>query len=257
MLPALIFSLALVLFAFEVYAPRWDARAQFDLDARSLRIAKNVMLAGINVVVAKGFMTVAAGAASLYALPWRPAWLTSGPQALAFDLILFDLWIYAWHRVVHAVPFTWRFHQVHHQDEIVDVTTAVRFHPGDILLSYLSRGTAAVVLAIPAYHAFLFEALTVAAAIFHHANVRLPRTAERILGLVLVTPAAHHVHHHPSRTIHDSNYGTIFSIWDRLFGTRVEGPSSEFTPGLDGRPDEGMLGLLVTPLRSGKRTARP
>lgn len=224
------------------------------------RVTKNLVLAALNAALRSVLLLPIAGLAARYALPLRPAWMT-GSAGLAADLVALDLWIYAWHRVVHAWPFAWRFHQVHHLDERMDVTTAMRFHAGDFVLSGVSRAVVILVLAVPLEHAFVFEVATAAASIFHHGNIRLPAWLDRALSSIIVTPSFHRIHHHPDRAIHDANYATLLSAWDRLFGTRVANPRVDDVPvGLRGISDEDVIGLLALPFRSGgerQRTGRP
>lgn len=165
---AVIGLLILVLFLCERAFPYWTAPTEQGRDARHrlFRMAKNLAIGGINFASAPVVAAAATQLAGRHALAWRPVWL-GGWAGFAFDMVLLDLWIYAWHRAVHAWSFTWRFHQVHHQDEALDVTTAVRFHPGDVFLSSISRASVILLFGIPLRHVFLFEATTVVISAFH------------------------------------------------------------------------------------------
>ena len=258
MLPALICSFALVLLVLELRVP--FRRPGGTASERLSRIAKNLGLAGLGAVVGRLLSIALAAVVARYGPVRRPAEL-SGDLGLAFDFVVLDLWIYGWHRVVHAWPLAWRFHQVHHLDQQVDMTTALRFHAGDVALSTVSRASVVLAIGVPLYHVFLFEAATVVASLFHHANVRLPPSVDRALSLVIVTPDFHRVHHNPLRDVHDSNYATILTVWDRVFGSclsrgaRVSlAADADALPGLVGRTDEGALALLAMPFREHGRS---
>jgi len=143
-----------------------------------------------------------------------PVWLEF---VVAF--LLLDLIIYAQHRITHRVPFLWRMHKVHHADPDFDITTAARFHPFEIVLSMLYKMSCVVLIGPAVLAVFLFEVIFNAATIFTHANVGLPPKIDRIVRLVFVTPDMHRIHHSVHRAESDSNYGTLLSVWDRLFGS--------------------------------------
>ena len=192
-------------------------------------------------------LTVAAAA---NALSWRPAWW-SGAAGLAADLVLLDLLIYWWHRANHELPLLWRFHVVHHLDRTLDTTSAIRFHFGEVLLSALARAAAIVLLALPLASVLIFETLLLAAAIFHHSNLRLPAGIEAALSRLVITPSIHWVHHRPRRADTDANYGTVFSFWDRLFGTRSPTRRRPDQPiGAEGQPELALPALLLRPFRA-------
>ena len=164
-----------------------------------------------------------------------------------------DLSFYAAHRSWHAFPRLWRFHAVHHSDPAVDVTTTIRQHPVESLLRYAAMGAMAIAIG-PSPAAFACYRVTSALNGFlEHANIRAPRWLDRLLSLVTTWPHMHKVHH--SRLVEqtDTNYGNLFSVWDRLFGTFT--PSSEGTTiayGLDGFDDPALqttTGLLALPVR--------
>lgn len=131
-------------------------------------------------------------------------------------LVLFDLWMYLWHRANHRIPLLWRFHRVHHSDPAMDSTTALRFHPGEILLSNLANCLVIILLGMSLGVLVLYKTLMVAVILFHHSNVDVPVGLDRALRAILVPPSMHRVHHSELRQETDSNYGTIFSWWDRL-----------------------------------------
>jgi sterol desaturase/sphingolipid hydroxylase (fatty acid hydroxylase superfamily) len=151
------------------------------------------------------------GLLSLVSLP--------GPAAASLGLLLLDASMYGWHRLNHSVGFLWRFHQVHHVDRDLDVTTALRFHPGELLLSVPFRALQALLIAPSPGLALGHELATQVATAFHHANVRLPERLERGLNLLIVTPRMHQIHHSIVQRETDSNWSVIFSLWDRLART--------------------------------------
>jgi sterol desaturase/sphingolipid hydroxylase (fatty acid hydroxylase superfamily) len=135
------------------------------------------------------------------------------------SIVLLDLAIYAQHVAMHKVPWLWRLHRVHHADVDVDVTTGVRFHPLEILLSLGLKAGVVIVIGAPAGAVLLFEVLLNASSMFNHANLRLPAAADRVVRLLLVTPDMHRVHHSLDRQEADHNFGFNVPWWDRAFGT--------------------------------------
>lgn len=149
-------------------------------------------------------------------------WLT-----LPLTVVLMDLAVYWQHRWMHVYPSLWRLHRLHHRDEAMDVTTGLRFHPGEILVSGLYKAALIVALGASPLATLTFETWLAAASLWEHANVRLPPALDRRLRRVIVTPAMHLVHHGARRDDHDSNYGFSTSLWDRLFGSYREVSTSE------------------------------
>ncbi|MBP5858116.1 sterol desaturase family protein [Marivibrio halodurans] len=179
--------------------------------------------------------------------PWWSGWV-----GLVLDLLLLDFLIYWWHRANHEIPALWRFHEVHHLDAHLDSSSAVRFHFGEVLLSALVRACVILLLDIPLASVLVFEALVLLAAIFHHSNLRLPAGVETALGPVIITPAQHWVHHHKIRRDTDSTYGTVLSLWDRLFRTRSATKRRAGMPiGVEGREERGWIRLILTPFMRG------
>jgi sterol desaturase/sphingolipid hydroxylase (fatty acid hydroxylase superfamily) len=150
----------------------------------------------------------------------------SGIAEILASLVVLDLLDYLWHRANHVVPLLWRFHSAHHLDTDVDVTTSLRFHPGELLLSGAAKSIWILVWG-PSFRAFaIFEVMITAAAQFHHSNVDLPGRVEPAVRLLGVTPRMHASHHSARTRSLDANFATIFSIWDRLLGSYVE-PTAE------------------------------
>jgi sterol desaturase/sphingolipid hydroxylase (fatty acid hydroxylase superfamily) len=178
---------------------------------------------------------------------WRPEW-AAGWAGLALDLLLLDLFIYWWHRANHEVQALWRFHEVHHLDARMDATTAVRFHVGEVAMSALARACVIVAAEIPLTSVLVFETLVLLSSLFHHADIRLPPRLERALAWVVVVPSHHRVHHHAVRADTDSNYATLLSVWDRVFGSRRPWlPPGGVRFGVEGREDLPLPRLLGRP----------
>jgi sterol desaturase/sphingolipid hydroxylase (fatty acid hydroxylase superfamily) len=139
---------------------------------------------------------------------------------MIIGLLLLDLiGAYLVHFVEHKVKFLWRFHLVHHSDLWVDTTTANRHHPGESVIRFVFTTLAVVLVGTPMWMVFLYQSASVVLSQFNHANISLPVKIDKMLSFFIVSPDMHKVHHHYILPHTDSNYGNIFSIWDRLFGT--------------------------------------
>lgn len=190
---------------------------------RARHAVRNLALGALNtVLVAVGFtgawLAVTAWAAAhrfglLNAFDLAP-WLRA-----ALAVLLLDAWTYSWHRLNHRVPFFWRFHRWHHADRAMDVTTASRFHSGEIVLSSVLRVPVLALIGCGIGELALYELMLFAVVQFHHANIALPDRLDRALRLFIVTPTLHKVHHSVVRAECDSNYSSLFSWWDRIFRT--------------------------------------
>jgi len=157
------------------------------------------------------------------------------PTAAQFLLacLFMDLTFYWWHVANHRIPFLWRFHNVHHIDPDLDVSTAFRFHFGEVALSTVFRVLQVSVIGLSSSMFAVYELVFQANTLFHHSNVRLPITIERWLNLVLVTPRMHGIHHSQVREETNSNYSVVFSWWDRLHrSARLNIPQSAITVGV-------------------------
>lgn len=176
----------------------------------------------------------------------------SGWTRLLLEVVLLDLGTYLLHRGYHVVPVLWRLHVVHHSDHDLDVSSASRFHTGEVLVSSILKIGAVVLLGISPLGLFVFETLMLACAQFQHANIRLPSKLETGLWWTVVPPAMHRIHHTPTREDTNSNYGTILTVWDWLFMTlRRRPPSSVPLFGVETLPDPrslGLAGLLLLPM---------
>ncbi|MEX2604975.1 MAG: sterol desaturase family protein [Gracilimonas sp.] len=168
-------------------------------------------------------------------------------------ILLLDIWTYSWHRINHEIPFFWRFHSVHHSDNKMDVTTASRFHIGEIFFSSLFRIVFIVLFGVYLWELVLYEILMFAVVQFHHANIGLSEKYDRILRAIIVTPNMHRVHHSRWQPETDSNYSSLFSFWDRMAKTFRLNPKPEnIELGLsqfDRDEDQTIKGLFKTPLK--------
>ncbi len=176
-----------------------------------------------------------------------PGWMN-----LLGAMVLLDGWMYKWHWLNHRWRFLWRFHRLHHSDACMDVTTASRFHLGEILFSSLLRVPLLVLSGIQLWQVVLYEAVLFAVVQFQHANIALPRWLDDSLRVFIVTPAMHRIHHSRVQSETDSNYASLFSFWDRVFGTFAwREDQSAIQLGLDGfdQPvQQSWMGMLKTPL---------
>lgn len=154
--------------------------------------------------------------------------------SLLIGLLLFDLIsAYFIHFIQHKIKWMWKFHMVHHADTFVDTTTANRHHPGESVFRAAFTTLAVFVLGAPIWMLMLYQTLSAALSQFNHANISLPAWLEKPLSMVIVTPDMHKVHHHYVRPETDTNYGNLFSFWDRLFGTYHHTPPGSIRFGLD------------------------
>jgi sterol desaturase/sphingolipid hydroxylase (fatty acid hydroxylase superfamily) len=146
--------------------------------------------------------------------------------ATILGFLALDLVIYLQHVVFHKVPLLWRLHRMHHADLDIDVSTGVRFHPIESLISLVIKIAVVAALGAPAVAVLIFEILLNATSMFNHGNVRLPGPADRLLRWLLVTPDMHRVHHSIDPRETNTNFGFNFAFWDRLFGTYRAAPAA-------------------------------
>jgi len=238
----------------ETMAPRRE-----QVFGRRMRWPHNLGLLLIDVILLR---VIAPGAAIAVALTaeasgWGLLNAVALPAWIAFPLgvVLLDLAIYFQHVTFHAVPALWRLHRVHHSDLEFDVTTGIRFHPVEILVSMMVKCAAVAAIGAPAVAVLAFEVLLNATAMFNHANARLPGAVDRWVRWFVVTPDMHRVHHSAVYRESASNFGFNLPWWDRLFGTYRAQPAAghdamtigvyAFRSAADLRLDR----LLVQPLR--------
>ncbi len=180
-----------------------------------------------------------------------PAWLE-----IFIAIVLLDLLIYFQHVIFHKVPVLWRLHRVHHADVDLDVSSGVRFHPIEILLSMLIKMLTVMLLGVSPIAVMMFEIILNATAMFNHSNLRFPLGVDAIIRKILVTPDMHRIHHSIIRKECDSNYGFNVSWWDRLFRTYTALPQDGhlgMTLGLNDfrqKHDQQVHHLLMQPFKN-------
>ena len=184
-----------------------------------------------------------------------PTWV-----AVVLAMIALDLAVWAQHVATHKVEPLWRLHRVHHTDVDIDVLTAFRFHPLEILVSFGWKTVVILALGAPVEAVLWFEIVLNACAQFNHSNLRLPVWLDRVLRVVIVTPDMHRVHHSVDRSESDTNYGFCLSIWDRLFGRYTH----QFAAGEDApvgqtywrdAKEQSIVALLIQPFRRAPETS--
>ena len=178
--------------------------------------------------------TIANNFGILQWLPVMPLWLKVLLGVMILDFI--SAWLAHW--VEHKVKVLWGFHLIHHTDHEVDTTTANRHHPGESVVRFIFTCFGTFVVGAPIAIIMIYQALSVILSQFNHANISLPKKVDEVLSWVIVSPDMHKVHHHYKLPYTDSNYGNIFSIWDRLLGTFMKLPNSEIVYGVDTYPNE-------------------
>jgi len=147
---------------------------------------------------------------------------------IIISIIALDFIIWLQHLATHKNNFLWRFHKVHHSDNEMDVSTAIRFHPIEIVFSFFVKLVCVIVLGIAPISIILFEIILSSFALMTHANILLSKNLDTTIGKIFITPSMHVIHHSPNRDYHDNNYGFCLSIWDRLFKTYI--PSFSVNP---------------------------
>jgi sterol desaturase/sphingolipid hydroxylase (fatty acid hydroxylase superfamily) len=177
-------------------------------------------------------------------LPEMPMWLFMIAGLLLLDLI----GAYLAHLIEHKTKILWRFHLIHHTDTWIDTTSANRHHPGESVIRFIFTTIGVLIAGAPMWLVFLYQSLSVVWSQFSHANISLPKKLDDVLSFIIVSPDMHKVHHHYLMPYTDSNYGNIFSIWDRIFGTFKKLPKDQIIYGVDTHmnPDQhNRLGSLL------------
>ena len=200
------------------------------VDSRSLRAVKNLSLVAANNLILRIAIPVVPASFALFVsnqgwgvlnyfdLPLIAQWLIT--------ILVFDFIIYIQHILFHAVPVLWRLHMIHHADLDIDVTTGLRFHPLEIIISLFIKLAAVAAFGFPAGAVILFEIVLNATSMFNHSNIFIPLTVDRWLRRLIVTPDMHRVHHSVILTESNSNFGFNLSWWDRLCGTYTAQPAA-------------------------------
>lgn len=246
----------LLIALWEILAPRRPRTI-----GRMKRWPANLAIVALDVLLVRLVFPAAAVGAAILAgsRGWglMPALQVPAVIAVPVSVLALDLVIYTQHVLFHAVPALWRLHRMHHADLDIDVTTGLRFHPAEILLSMLIKMGAIIALGAPVMAVVIFEVLLNATAMFNHGNVRLPRRLDSVLRWLLVTPDMHRVHHSIIRRETNSNFGFNLPWWDRLFGTYRPQPQAGHLGMTIGIPEFRdprelrLTRLLTQPFRSG------
>ena len=160
-------------------------------------------------------------------------WMLSGVELVPLwlkvliTILILDLWIYIQHILLHFVPVLRNLHRMHHTDTHMDLTTALRFHPLEIIFSTLYKAVIVALLGLPSLGILIFEILLNGSAMFNHGNIEIPFKIDKFLRLVIVTPDYHRIHHSRESSERNSNYGFFLSIWDKLFSTYTAKPQED------------------------------
>ena len=212
------FGILVIMFLWELIAPRRALTA-----TKSTRWFSNLGLVLIDSVIVR--LAFPAGLAGVAFLAQQKGWGLFNQFELStllkiiFSVLILDLAIYLQHVMFHSAPLLWRLHMVHHSDMDIDVTTGVRFHPIEILLSMGIKMAVVILMGASPVSVLIFEIILNGTSMFNHGNVRYPQQLDSILRLIVVTPEMHRVHHSTIRWETNSNLGFNFPWWDRLFGT--------------------------------------
>jgi len=196
--------------------------------SKSNRWTTNIAIVVIDSVVVRLIFPAAAVGVALWAhsngyglfnIVEVPFWLAG-----LISIVLLDFAVWFSHLLSHKVPMFWRFHRMHHSDRDIDVSTAIRFHPIEIVLSMIYKVAWVIALGAPAWSVIMFEIILNGVAMFNHSNTKLPLWLDRLARMIIVTPDMHRVHHSSIPRETDSNYGFNFPFWDKMFGTYIPQP---------------------------------
>ena len=222
------------LFRFDFHKLKHDA---FNI---GLFVMNGIIVAPLAIVLGMAAVWGEANQVGLLYHVELPVWAELLLAILFLDLIA----QYTMHYLLHHVKWMWRLHIVHHADTHVDASSGTRHHPGDLAFRLVAASVAIVLFGIPGVFYIVYRILTPFFGYFTHANIRLPLKLDQMLSYVLVTPDMHKFHHHYQAPWTDSNFGNIFSFWDRLFGTLVYADTNDIRYGLDIMDDTRDLDLL-------------
>ncbi|WP_417432512.1 sterol desaturase family protein [Hoeflea sp.] len=220
-------TIFITLAAIELLAPRLE-REEMRGAFKSRRWVTNLAMVVLSSVALRIVFPLAAVGTALWAqsqgyglfpMLGLPLWAAG---IVSFILLDFAVWLE--HVVSHKWPWLWRIHRMHHADTGFDLTTALRFHPLEIVLSMFWKAAVIIALGVPPVAVLVFEIVLNGAAMFNHANIKLPKPVDAVLRLIIVTPDMHRIHHSTDPRETDSNYGFNLAIWDRLFSTYTETP---------------------------------
>jgi len=254
------FGVLIAMIALELIFPARQLPKEKDSPEQATRLLGNFSLLVLSNFISRIVLPIGLAGLALYTTEQQsglfnqlnlPSWLT-----ITLSILLLDMLIYWQHRLFHKVPLLWRLHKVHHADPHVDASTALRFHPIEIIASLAIKATAVFVLGVPAIAVVLFEILLNAFAIFNHANIRLPKKIEGVARYFLMTQILHRIHHSQLPEEANSNYGFSVIWWDKLFGSYIANaskPDREINIGLveypNAKQNAHFWGLLSMPFR--------
>jgi sterol desaturase/sphingolipid hydroxylase (fatty acid hydroxylase superfamily) len=247
-----------VLWALEGLIPMFEdrtRRVRHDLANLALGLFNAILLSAV-FATATLTVTLRAEEASFGILHRidGPSW-----AELVLAVVAFDAWQYLWHLLNHQIPFLWRFHAVHHSDADLDASAGLRFHSGEIFLSGAARLMILPLLGLSIGQVLAYETVLLPVILFHHSNIRVAESVDRRLRAVIVTPRMHWVHHSDWQPETDSNYSSIFSIWDRIFGSlQLRRDPSRIRLGLGLKEAEWntFSGMMRMPLRLIERSRK-
>lgn len=235
----------------EIWLPR---RARSKIDGKPVKAGRwlsHGALTIINGVMLRLIFPAAAVGTALYAEAngWGLFNVFDTPLIIAFavSFLILDFSVWLEHWASHKLPILWRIHKMHHADVDLDVTSALRFHPLEIILSMVWKAAIVIALGAPAFAVLLFEVVLNGMAMFNHSNVKLPLALDRIIRPIFVTPDMHRIHHSVHSIETDSNYGFNFAFWDRIFKTYTADPKDgqeNMTIGLNEHQDRKPVNLL-------------
>jgi sterol desaturase/sphingolipid hydroxylase (fatty acid hydroxylase superfamily) len=248
--PLLIIAWLILIFLLEGAFPHFKNRAH-----RIKHAIPHILTALINGLLTRLLLAVLTintiGWAGRFSLDLTHRIPLSAYPKTVIIFILFDIWMYFWHMANHRISFLWLFHRAHHADTDMDTTTALRFHPGELILSTFIRLPVVILLGMSFAEILLFETLLNISTLFHHSNLAIPEKWDRILRAVIVTPNMHRVHHSVELLETNSNYTSLLSVWDRLFRSfRKSEDTQTITIGLQRFREEywqRLPGFFLTP----------
>jgi len=250
--PLFISIAVLVIFVFEGLFPHYQGRT-----ARLKHAFPHVLTAIINGLLTRfvlsGVTIMMIALAEDHSLDLLRSASRTAIVRLILVFVLFDVWLYFWHMANHRIGFLWRFHRAHHADIAMDTTTALRFHPGELILSTFFRLPVVILLGMSFAQLVLFETLLNLSTLFHHSNLAVPEKWDRSLRTIIVTPNMHRVHHSVDYSEMNSNFTSLLSIWDRICRTyRTHQDTSTITIGLSTFREiryQRLYGFLITPFQ--------
>jgi sterol desaturase/sphingolipid hydroxylase (fatty acid hydroxylase superfamily) len=189
------------------------------------RIAANFGLGAINSILASLWTIAVTQFVRLPPIDRGLVGAISNPViAGILSFLIIDLYMYFWHRSMHQLPLAWRFHRLHHTDRSMNVSTAYRFHPIEIISSSMPKLLLIWVLGISSGFVLIYESVFTVVVALHHSNLAMPESIDRLLALIIITPNLHRIHHSQVVAETNSNYGSVLNWWDRIFGTNNDRP---------------------------------